>query len=173
MILPDHEIRRLCTEEAMVVPFDPELLNPASLDVTLGNHLMIEVEHTPELQLYSIEHCTEAEPYWLQPREFVLAKTREIFNLPDHVAAQFVLKSSRAREGLEHLLAGFADPGFNSSVLTLELHNSRQLHPISLWPGMKVGQMIFNQLSSAPLVSYAIKGHYNGDSSVTASRGHL
>ncbi len=171
MILPDHEIRRLCTEEAMVVPFDPELLNPASLDVTLGNHLMVEVEHTPELQLVEIGHHTQDEPYWLAPGEFVLAETREIFNLPDHVAAQFVLKSSRAREGLEHLLAGYCDPGWHGSRLTLELHNSRRLHSIALWPGMKIGQMVFHSLAGRPERSYAVTGRYNLHERVHASLG--
>lgn len=171
MILPDHELRRLCTEEAMVVPFDPELLNPASLDVTLGNHLMVEVGHTSELQLLEIGHHTQANPYLLAPGEFVLAETREIFNLPDHVAAQFVLKSSRAREGLEHLLAGYCDPGWHGSRLTLELHNSRRLHNVALWPGMKIGQMVFHSLAGRPERSYAVTGRYNGDLNVTASRG--
>lgn len=173
MILPDHEIRRLCTEEAMVLPFDPELLNPASLDVTLGNHLMVEVEHTPELLLLEIGHHTQANPYLLAPGEFVLAQTRELFNIPNGVAAQFVLKSSRAREGIEHLLAGFADPGFHGSVLTLELQNARRLHSVPIWAGMKIGQILFYQMAAQPEISYSVKGHYNRDRTVIASRGHL
>ena len=87
----------------MVVPFDPDLVNPASIDVLLGDRLMIEVPDRPELQIVGISDHTAEDPYWLQPGEFVLAETREIFNLPDHIAAQFVLKSSRAREGLEQI----------------------------------------------------------------------
>lgn len=155
----------------MVVPFDPELLNPASLDVTLGDRLMVEVPERPELQIHGISEHTQADPYLLQPGAFCLAQTREIFNLPDHVAAQFVLKSSRAREGLEHLLAGFADPGFHGSVLTLELSNARRLHAIPLWPGMKIGQMVFHLISGEPERSYAVTGRYNGDLQVQASRG--
>lgn len=155
----------------MVVPFDPELLNPASLDVTLGDRLMVEVEHTSELQLLDITHHTQVDPYWLAPGEFLLAETREIFNLPDDVAAQFVLKSSRAREGLEHLLAGFCDPGWHGSRLTLELQNGRRLHSIPIWPGMKIGQMVFHGLAGVPDRSYAVTGRYNADLTVTASRG--
>lgn len=171
MIIPDHEIRRLCTEEAMVVPFDPDLLNPASIDVVLGDRLMIEVEDRPELQILGIGHHTQANPYWLAPGEFVLAETREIFNLPDHIAGQFVLKSSRAREGLEHLMAGYADPGWNGSRLTLELQNSRRFHSLPLWPGMKIGQMVFHSLAGRPERNYAVTGRYNNDLGVTASRG--
>lgn len=157
----------------MVVPYNEELLNPASLDVTLGSNLMVEVEHTPELQLFSIEHCTQGDPYWLVPQEFVLAQTKEIMNIPKGISAQFALKSSRAREGIEHLMAGFAETGFNSSVLTLELQNARRLHSVAIWPGMKIGQLLFFQMAAPAETSYSVKGHYNGDSGVTASRGHL
>ena len=171
MIIPDHEICRLCKQHAMVVPYNAELQNPASLDVLLGDNLMVEVEHTAQLQLLSIAHHTEADPYWLAPNEFALAETQEFFNLPDHIAAQFVLKSSRAREGLEHLLAGYCDPGWHGSRLTLELHNSRRYHNIALWPGMKIGQMVFHVIAGTPERTYAVTGRYNNDSIVTASRG--
>lgn len=171
MIVPDHEIRRLCRQHAMVLPYDEDLLNPASIDVQLGDRLMIEVEHRPELEIYGISHHTKDNPYWLAPGEFALAETREIFNLPEHIAGQFVLKSSRAREGLEHLMAGYCDPGWHGSRLTLELHNSRRYHNLPLWPGMKIGQMVFHVISGRPERSYAVTGRYNGDQAVTASRG--
>lgn len=171
MIVPDHEIRRLCRQHAMVLPYDEDLLNPASIDVLLGDRLMIEVEHRPELEIYGISHHTKDNPYWLAPGEFALAETREIFNLPEHIAGQFVLKSSRAREGLEHLMAGYCDPGWHGSRLTLELHNSRRYHNLPLWPGMKIGQMVFHVISGRPERSYAVTGRYNGDQAVTASRG--
>lgn len=155
----------------MVLPYDPELLNPASLDVLLGDRLMVEVEDRPELQILGISHHTQANPYWLAPNEFCLAETREIFNLPDHIAGQFVLKSSRAREGLEHLMAGYCDPGWHGSRLTLELQNSRRFHNLPLWPGMKIGQMVFHSLAGLPERSYAITGRYNGHATVHASLG--
>jgi len=157
----------------MVVPFSENQLNPASYDLLLGELVMVEVPETPKMQPLNIGDCTEANPFWLKPGEFILAQTKELFNIPDEIAAQFVLKSSRAREGVEHLLAGFADPGFHGSVLTLELQNARKLHSVPLWPGMKIGQCVFYELSGKPEVSYAIKGHYNKDKTVTASKGHL
>jgi dCTP deaminase len=157
----------------MVVPYKEELLNPASLDVTLGDNLMVEVEHMPELQLLSIAHCTKDDPYWLEPHEFVLAQTQELLNIPDGISAQFALKSSRAREGIEHLMAGFAESGFNDSVLTLELQNARRFHSVAIWPGMKIGQLLFFEMSTPAHVSYSVKGHYNSTRTVTASRGHL
>lgn len=173
LLLADHQIRELCLTKGMVVPYNEELLNPASLDVTLGTTLLVEVEHTPELQPLGIGHYTQESPYLLAPGEFVLAQTSEMFNIPENVCAQFILKSSRAREGIEHLLAGFADAGFNNSVLTLELQNARRLHSVAIWPGMKIGQLVFMEMSALPEVSYAVKGHYNSDRTVMASRGHL
>jgi hypothetical protein len=67
MIIPDHEIARLCRQSAMVVPYNADLQNPASLDVLLGDRLMIEVEDRPELQILGISHHTQADPYWLAP----------------------------------------------------------------------------------------------------------
>jgi len=171
MVLPDHQIRWFCQKHAMVVPFSEDQLNPASYDVLLGDRLMIEVPEHRDLQIHGIAGHTAEDPYWLQPGEFVLAQTQEIFNIPDSVAAQFVLKSSRAREGLEHLLAGWCDPGWHGSRLTLELSNARKMHPIAIWPGMKIGQMVFHKMEGIPGRSYAVTGRYNGDLAVTASKG--
>lgn len=171
MILCDWEIRSLCEGQHLVEGYHPGLINPASIDVRLGDHLQVEQRFGRQMRTIDISDCTARHPYWLRPGHFVLAETREVFNLPDNIAAQFVLKSSRAREGLEHLLAGYCDPGWNGSVLTMELHNSRRLHSVPLYPGLKIGQMVFHRMSSRPLVSYAETGRYNGDRSVTASKG--
>ena len=170
MILPDHRIHALC-EQGMVTPFDPTLVNPASLDVRLGNTLLIESAESPVFKPYPLAGHDQEHPYWLHPGQFVLAQTMEVFHLPDTVAAQFMLKSSRAREGLEHLMAGYCDPGWSGSVLTMELHCSRQLHPVALWPGMRIGQMVFHQMMGIPERNYRETGRYCGDVVVTASKG--
>jgi dCTP deaminase len=90
--------------------------------------------------------------------------------MPESIAGLFFLKSSRAREGYENLHAGYADPGWHSSTLTLELKNSRQIQPLPLWPGLKIGQMVFFKMSCKPAISYATIGHYNGDLTTTASK---
>ena len=155
----------------MVTPFNPDLLNPASIDVTIGGRIMVEVPEAPELQLVSIEGHTAADPFMVRPGMFMLAETREIFNLPDHVGAQFVLKSSRAREGWDHAEAGWCDPGWYGSRLTMELRNQRRWHDLALWPGMKIGQMKFLLVSGSVERSYAETGRYNADLGVTGSKG--
>jgi len=171
LLLPDHEIRKLCIEQGMVVPYQEALLNPASLDVTLGSTLLVEVPETPELQLVDIGHCTQEAPHLLAPQEFVLAETMEMFYLPDDVCAQFILKSSRGREGYSHALCGFCDAGWHGSRLTLELHSLRSKHALPLYPGMKIGQLVFSRMESAPERTYAVTGRYNSDPGVMASKG--
>ena len=166
----------------MVDPFSIDLLNPASLDVRLGDEIIAEQPFTASLeprivmgqmkQVRSLCHFSEKNPYLMPPGTFFLAGTIEVFNLPSNISAQFLLKSSRAREGLQHLLAGWCDPGWHGSVLTLELKNVCQYHHIPIWPGMKIGQMVFHELQHAPLKCYKSTGRYNGDKAVTASKGH-
>jgi dCTP deaminase len=172
MILSDHEITQFCQNDPpLVTPFDPSLVNPASIDVRLGNLLLIESAQSPVLVPYPLSGHTEEDPYLLVPGQFCLAPTVETFNVPDCLAAEFRLKSSRAREGLDQALAVWADPGFHGSVLTLELRNNRQLWPQLLWPGMKIGQMVFHRMSRVPELSYAVTGRYCNDTTVQASKG--
>lgn len=156
----------------MIEPFDPTLINPASLDVTLGTNLYVEVEDGGLLPKNISEHTRE-NPYLLLPNEFILAETAETFNIPDFISAQFVLKSSLARAGLEHLLAGYIDPGFNNSVLTLEFKNAKQFSAFPLWPGMRCGQIVFTEMAEAPQASYRHTGRYNNDAKVSRSKGLL
>lgn len=169
MILADWQIATRCLA-GMVTPFEPELVNPASLDVRLGEKILIESAESPEMKPLMLTGCTQEKPFLLKPGWFVLAHTMEEFHLPDTLVARFALKSSMARRGLEHLLAGFCDPGWSGSVLTMELHNSRQLWPVELWPGMRIGQMVFELMDKTPLRSYADVGHYNDDKTVTQAK---
>jgi dCTP deaminase len=171
VLLPDFEIRRLCQKKQMVTPYVEAHLNPASLDVTLGDRIMIEVTGTRELEITGIHNYSEEQPYWIKPGEFFLAETREIFHLPDYVAGVFCLKSSRARDGWDHAEAGFCDPGWYGSRLTMELKNSRRLNALPIWPGMRIGQMKFLLVSGTPERTYAQTGRYNADLGVTASKG--
>ena len=168
-VLSDWEIQARCGKSQMVVPFNSELLNPASLDVRLGDNLMVENGVTTDLMRLDISHHSEHEPFMIQPGEFCLAETVEVFNLPEDISCQFVLKSSRARSGLNHLLAGWCDPGWQGSKLTLELKNERLHHALPLYPGMKIGQMVFHQMSSVPVKSYAVTGNYNNHLTVIPS----
>ena len=171
--LPDYQITSLCLGPTpLVTPFDPALVNPAIIDVRLGDTILIEsCEHDfVPYNMAELGHDQD-NPYYLRPGQFILAQTLETFYFPDNIAGQFVLKSSRAREALNNLLAGYIDPGFHGSVLTLELQNVRQLRSVPIWPGMKIGQIVFDFMDDRPQRGYAITGRYNGDQQVQESRG--
>lgn len=169
MLLPDHEIRRLC-QNGMATGYLDELINPASLDVRLGDRIMVEQEDSPDLQMLGLCEYSKDNPFLIYPGEWFLGETLEILNLCDYVGAQFVLKSSRAREGWDHAEAGWADPGY-CGRLTLELKNNRQHHPLPIWPGLRIGQLKFMLVSGSPEKTYAITGRYQHDLVVTASKG--
>jgi dCTP deaminase len=173
MILCDTEIHELITDHAMVQHYQPELINPASLDLRIGNLIMLESVTSHQMIPLSIKDYTADHPYELVPGQFILAQTIEVFHMPEDIAGLFFLKSSRAREGYENLHAGYADPGWHGSTLTLELKNARQLQPLPIYPGLKIGQMVFFRMSTKPAISYADVGHYNNDKLVAASKQFL
>jgi dCTP deaminase len=165
VILCDTEIRTLCLQ-GLVNPYDPRLVNPASLDVRLGYELMVEVADFPDMIPVDITGHTQENPFYLRPGEFVLGCTVETFSFPAHIAGQFALKSTRARAGVGHLMAGYCDPGWTGSKLTLELQNVRKMHDVPLWPEMRIGQIVLYRMSKIPAKDYSVTGHYNNDVSV-------
>ena len=162
-----------------VIDANPALINGASIDVRLGQTLLLEQRRTDNavIDLSRREAMAtqrfemDATGYKIPPGQFLLAETIETFNLPDDIAAFFLLKSSMARAGLEHSQAGFADPGWHGSVLTMELKNLTQHYYLHLRPGMRIGQIVFFRVQPVPAErSYAALGAYNGLSSVAATR---
>ena len=108
--------------------------------------------------------------YSLAPGEFVLAHTTELVRVPSNIECVFNLKSSRGREGYEHLMAAYIDPGFTGRV-TLELVNVNRYHRLPLEHGMRIGQLRFAKVDSCPMRSYAVTGRYQNDQGVQESRG--
>ena len=149
----------------LVEPFNPELINPASIDVTLGDEILVENDHgnfTP----FNISDDT----FYMPPGAFILACTREFIRVPNNLECIFQLKSSRGREGYEHALAGYIDPGFHGRV-TLELSNLRRFKELPLRAGMRIGQLRFAKVDEIPMRSYALTGRYQGDAGVQESKG--
>lgn len=169
--LVDHEIRDLCRKSGLVEPFDPDMVNPASIDVTLGTTVLVEGRICgPEDERVRWRPVDITNGFVFTPGQFILAQTLEVVRIPNWAEASFQLKSSRGREGINHLLAGYIDPGF-CGVITLELQNVNQRHNVELYAGMKIGQLRFNSLETAPLRSYAVTGRYMNDMTVTPSKG--
>lgn len=183
MLLSDHDIRAQITSGRVALsPWDPELVQPSSVDVRLDryfrvfeNHRYAVIDPAADQSDLTREVVPEGEdPFILHPGEFVLGATFERVSLPNDIAARLEGKSSLGRLGLlTHSTAGFVDPGFEGHI-TLELSNMATL-PILLYPGMKIGQLCFFQLSSPadrPYGSQAIGSHYQGQRGPTPSRSH-
>jgi dCTP deaminase len=122
--------------------------------------------------LTELVQVDEGEAFILHPGEFVLGSTRERIALPDDLVARLEGKSSLGRLGLLiHSTAGYVDPGWDG-YLTLELSNVANL-PITIYPGMKIGQISFFRLTSsadAPYGSKATGSKYQGQRGPTPSR---
>jgi dCTP deaminase len=184
MLLSDGDIRRQIAEGRIgLEPLDMNLLQPSSMDVRLDRFFRLFDNHKypfidPREQQDELTRFVEVasdEPFILHPGEFVLGSSFEYVKLPNDIAARLEGKSSLGRLGLlTHSTAGFVDPGFQGHV-TLELSNVATL-PIKLWPGMKIGQLCFFQLSSPsenPYGSEKYGSRYQGQRGPTASRSHL
>ncbi len=170
-LLSYHQLIELI-DQGVIEGADYEAVNSASIDIHLGPVILTEVHSLNDLKYLNKKSAlnmqrvelTENGTYVLAPGEFILAQSREIFNLPNNISAEYMLKSSMARLGLQHLKAGWCDAGWTGSVLTLELKNVTQGHRIVLTNGDRIGQMIFYQHESVPQdKSYAVRGSYNGD----------
>ena len=161
-------------EDGVVTPCELEDVNASSIDVHLGRYVIIEagghghaIDVAKRQTFGSIKLDLLKQPCVLGPGEFALAQTVETFNLPLDVSAEFRLKSSGARSGLNNLFACHCDAGWNGSVLTLELHNVLRYHGLILTYGMPIGQMLFHRHTPVPMSkSYAKRGRSNGDKTV-------
>jgi dCTP deaminase len=184
MLLSDRDIRaQIEAGRIGLEPLNMELIQPSSMDVRLDRFFRLFDNHKypfidPREQQDDLTRFVEVdkdEAFILHPGEFVLGSTFEFVSLPNDIAARLEGKSSLGRLGLlTHSTAGFVDPGFQGHV-TLELSNTATL-PIKLWPGMKIGQLCFFQLSSeseSPYGSSKYGSRYQGQRGPTASRSHL
>lgn len=149
----------------LVEPFHAEMVNPASIDVTLGDEILVENDHGTFTSV-----SIKDETFYMPPGAFVLAHTAEYVRVPANLECVFQLKSSRGREGYEHALAGYIDPGFCGRV-TLELSNLRRFKELPLRSGLRIGQLRFSKLDEIPMRPYSVTGRYHGDEGVQESKG--
>ncbi|HEY7003128.1 MAG TPA: dCTP deaminase [Gaiellaceae bacterium] len=182
MVLSDRTIRRLLEEGRIgIEPYEEALLQPSSLDVRVdrlfrvfrnSRYPYIDVKEPMEELTELVEVSDEDQPFILHPGEFVLGSTLERVTLPDDLVARLEGKSSLGRLGLLiHSTAGFIDPGWDGHV-TLELSNVANL-PITIYHGMKIGQLSFVQLSEPAESPYGASGlgsKYQGQQGPTPSR---
>lgn len=184
VILSDRSIRAaLAAGRIVVEPLAARDVQPSSVDLRLDRYFRVFRNDTtpfidpkePQEDLTEMVEVAEGNAFILHPGEFVLGSTHERVALPDDLVARLEGKSSLGRLGLLiHSTAGFVDAGWDGH-LTLELSNVANL-PIALYPGMKIGQISFFEMTSAAEHPYGSKekgSKYQGQRGPTPSRYYL
>jgi len=171
MAVSDITLQKLCSERDLVVPFVQDHLQGCSVDLTIGRQLKVETE-SGKMLWRSVDMTDEG--YALAPGEFVLGHTVETINVPTGYCASLLLRSSAARAGFEHSLAGWCDAGF-SGELTVEVRNNLRHHDLLIKPGMRLFQLVVFKLDMEPLRVYGELGHgnYHFQTGATESNGNL
>lgn len=166
--------------QGIIKNIHPNQINAASIDVRLGKHIFTErpvysgvVDLARKTMPAMDEYIIDPEDgYLLPPGKVVLASTMEEFNLPDDIAIEFKLKSSTGRSFLNHMLAGWGDPGWHGSNLTLEFKNDLNYNAHVLRHGMPIGQVVFWRGAKVPEeASYRTKGRYNNSKNTVQGKG--
>jgi len=182
VILSDRSLReQLAAGRIVIDPLDESLIQPSSIDVRISNLFRVFRNHTAAVidvkkdqgdLTELIEVPDDGDPFILHPGEFVLGSTLERVAVPDDLVGRVEGKSSLGRLGLLiHSTAGFVDAGFDGHI-TLELANVASL-PITLYPGMKIGQVSFMQMTTpaaSPYGAGARGSKYQGQRGPTPSR---
>lgn len=184
MVLSDRTIKEeIQAGRISIEPFDEAMVQPSSVDLCLdgkfrvfhnNRYPYIDVKQTME-NLTELVEIDNDHPFILHPGEFVLGQTLENITLPDNLVGRLEGKSSLGRLGLLiHSTAGYVDPGWSGN-LTLELSNVAQL-PITLYQGMKIGQISFLQMTTpvdTPYGSTSLGSKYRGQNEPKESMYYL
>jgi dCTP deaminase len=181
VILSDRSIKEeLAAGRIVIEPLDPSYIQPSSVDLTIDRYFRVFRNHTlgtidvkEDMEnLTELVEIGDDDVFILHPGEFVLGSTAERVALPTDLVARLEGKSSLGRLGLLiHSTAGFVDAGWDGH-LTLELSNVANL-PITLYPGMKIGQISFLKMTTDaenPYGSQAAGSKYQGQRGPTPSR---
>jgi len=171
MILSDRDIKKQIEAGNIVIssPANDHAKNihASSMDLRLGKFFKIyrpsNLPVLDPLKMKTFEGLTElieiknpSEPFIVHPGDFVLGVTMEKVKIPSNMVARVEGRSSLGRLGIIiHSTAGFVDAGFEGTI-TLEITNINRV-PVALYPGMRVCQLAFEEMSSEAEVPYNLK----------------
>ena len=173
MILSDRTLFKMLEEGTLsITPLDKEQVQPASVDIRLGDTFSIVEDLSTGIITFKDEvryKTINTDTYILLPGQFVLATTMEYVSLPDNLTAFVEGRSSLGRLGLFIQNAGWVDPGFQGEI-TLELFNANRC-AIELKAGRRVGQLVFAEMDDIAMKPY--NGKYQGQRGATGSRVYM
>lgn len=157
---------------------DPVALQPASVDLTLGDHWLVPnansrstawempPEFTDTKGPISYKEVT-AQSFMIPARGFVLARTRETIALSNDLLGKVEGRSSVGRLGLIVETAGVIDPGFRGTI-TLELFNCLP-YPILVHAGTRICQIVVSRVHGDTEGGYQ-SSKYQGQVQATGSK---
>lgn len=154
----------------LIDDFDPTFLGPASYDISVGLKFAspsalqayilhgnervssaiggIEIDGARELK----KHRGTGIEVILEPKQAVLCHSAEYVRVPPNLSAQLSMRSSFARDWLDHSAADSIWPGFQGQI-TFELRNDGP-RPYSLRSGMRPLQLAFIMMYAVPSRPY-------------------
>lgn len=141
MILVDTQIKELISKGMLIKEgYTYDNINSISYDLTIDKVLISKEEGNDEVNSFS-----------LKPGQFVYIKTKETLCIPNNILGRIAQRNSIMRTGL--LVEG---PHYQPGHITksfLRIQNISQ-HEIIIDNGMKIAQIIFEELSKAPEITY-------------------
>ncbi|MFK7972269.1 MAG: dCTP deaminase [Bacteroidia bacterium] len=156
MILSDSSILAEIEKGTIIIePFDREKLGSNSYDVHLGKHLATYTDRALDARKHNKieEFEIPEEGFVLEPNTLYLGVTQEYTETHAHVPF-LEGKSSSGRLGIHiHATAGKGDVGF-CNTWTLEI---TVVHPVRVYAGMPIGQLIYFELQGETLRPYNTK----------------
>jgi len=176
MILGNESLEKLLLQ--VMGHNDLVFINSASIDICIGNSLKCEIEREAPVYLWPDESDAQnwlsvdlacysmLNPYWLQPGDFVNVSTLENIKIPNDLVMNLFLKSTRARQGYEHSLAFWVDPGWQG-ILTMEICNRRRYVKLPLYPGMRIAQTVLQRVEG---ISKGYEGKYQNAAGVESAK---
>ena len=181
MVLSDRSIKEaLASGRIEIDPLGEDCIQPSSVDLHIDQFYRVFRNHSERVidVKEAQEDLTELidvgldKPMILHPGEFMLGSTLERVAIGNDLVGRLDGKSSLGRLGLViHSTAGFIDAGWDGHI-TLELSNMANL-PITLYTGMKIGQISFFQMTTEADRPYGASGlgsKYRGQRGPTPSR---
>lgn len=163
MILSDRDIDHIIKsgKAFLVNPYNEEMLQPNSVDLTLSEELKKINGKSIDLRQSS---------YKIKPNEFLLGSTFEKVHIPYDLCGHVDGKSSIGRLGVfVHVSSGFIDSGFTGNI-TLEIFNCSD-REFELYHGMPICQIVFETLTSPVLKPYGTRdNHYQGSEGTVESK---
>lgn len=180
MVLADTKIREMFAKiDGSYQTLDMNLLNPSSIDVTLGDLVKEPMWYWKNSITRIFAHYLGNKRYFSESRkfstftlwnnQFALFHTREFIEVPIDKCASIFMKSSLGRMGLEHNHSAWIDTGFKGQI-TLELTNDAPF-PIKLRAGQRIAQIVFFDIDGIVVHDYSQTGHYQNQTGATPSRG--